>query len=90
MKLEASAGRAFSKASRLSTSDRPTAGSIAGGALAEDRGFFPLSACFGAMTMERAERRFDWKEEQSLREAEESGKYGTGDGRITVYTAVSV
>ena len=32
--------------------DRPTAGSMAGGALGEDRGFFPLSACIGAMAME--------------------------------------
>ena len=47
-------------------------------------GFFPLSACFGAMTMERAELRSGWKEEQSLEEAEEPGKYGAGDGRITV------
>ena len=57
---------------------------MAGGALAEDRGFFPLSACFGAMTMEWAELRSDWKEEQSFREAKELGKYGAGDGRITV------
>ena len=71
-------------ASLLSTSDQPTAGSMAGGALAKDIGFFPLSACFGAMAMEWAELRSDWKEEQSLGEAEELGEYGTGDGRITV------
>ena len=52
LKLEASMGRTLPMASSLSTSDLPTTGSTAGGALAEDRGFFPLSACFGAMAME--------------------------------------
>ena len=54
LKLVASMGRTLSMASSLSTKDRPTAGSTAGGALGEHRGFFPLSACSGAMAMERA------------------------------------
>ena len=45
LKLEASIGRTLSMASSLSTKDRPTAGSTAGGALGEDMCFFPLSAC---------------------------------------------
>ena len=61
-------------ASSLSTSDWPTAGSMAEGVPAEDRGFFPLSAYFGTMAMERAECRPGWGEEQSLGEAEELGK----------------
>ena len=64
--------------------------SAAGGALAEDRGFFPLSACVGAIALGQAELRLDWKKEQSLGEAEELGENGASDGRITVYTAVSV
>ena len=41
LKLEASAGRIFSKASRLSTSDRPTAGLITGDELDEERASSP-------------------------------------------------
>ena len=84
LKLVVSMGRTLPMASSLSTSDRPTAGSTAKGALVEYRGFLPLSACFGAMAMEWAELRSDWNEEQSLEEAEELVEYGTGDGRITV------
>ena len=65
LKLVASMGRTLPMASSLSTSDRPTAGSAAGGALTKDRGFFPLSACVGTMARGRAELRLDWKEEQS-------------------------
>ena len=84
LKLDANMGRTLPMASSLSTRDRPTAGLAAGGALAEDRGFFPLSACVGAMAMGRAELRSDWKEEQSLGEAEELEENGASDGRITV------
>ena len=49
LKLEASIGRTLSMASSLSTQDRLSAGSTTGGALGEDKGFFPLSACFDAM-----------------------------------------
>ena len=51
LKLDVSMGHTFPMASLLSTPNRPTAGSAAGGALAKDRGFFPLSACVGAMAM---------------------------------------
>ena len=45
-------------ASSLSTHDQPTAGSTAGGGLAEDKGFFPFSVRFGAMAVgRRAEQR---------------------------------
>ena len=43
------------KASRLSTYDRPTAGSIDGGGLAENRGFFPFFELVGSMAMEGEE-----------------------------------
>ena len=84
LKLDASMGHTLPMASSLSITDRPTAGSTAGGALAEDRGFFPLSACIGAMAMGQTELRSDWKEEQSLGEAEELEANGASDGRITV------
>ena len=76
LKLVASMGRTLSMASPLSTKDRPTAGSAAGGALGGDNGFFPLSACFGAMAMEQAERESDWR-----REAEPQGSRGIGEAR---------
>ena len=55
LKLEASMGRTLSMASSLSTRGRPSAGLKDGGAVGEDRGFFPFSACFGAMAVKRAE-----------------------------------
>ena len=58
--------------------------SAAGGALAEDRGFFPLSACVGAIALGQAELRLDWKKEQSPGEAEELEENGASDGRITM------
>ena len=61
LKLEAITGRTLSMASSLSTRGRPSAGSKDGGAVGEDRGFFPLSACFGAMAAKRAEHWFDWE-----------------------------
>ena len=51
LKLVASTGQILSMASWLSTHDRPTAGSTAGGGQAEDRGFFPFSLIVGAMAM---------------------------------------
>ena len=51
LKLVVSMGRTLPMASSLSTGDRPTVGSTARGTLVEDRGFFPLSACFGSMAM---------------------------------------
>ena len=61
LKLVASMGHTLSMASSLSTKDRPTAGSAAGCTLGEGRGFFPLSACFGAMAMKLAEHMSDWR-----------------------------
>ena len=61
LQLVASAGRTLSMASWLSTRDRPTAGSMAGGGLAEDSGFFPFSDQFNAMAMERAELESEWE-----------------------------
>ena len=48
-------GRTLSMASSLSARGRPSTGSKDGGAVGEDRGFFPFSACFGAMAVKRAE-----------------------------------
>ena len=48
----------------------------AGGALGEGKGFFPLSACFGAMTAKRAEGRSEWR-----RETESRGSRGIGEAR---------
>ena len=78
LKLEAGIGRTLSMASSLSTKDRPTAGSTAGGALGEDRGFFPLSACFGAMAMGQAERKSDWKRKAGPRGSSEIGRARRG------------
>ena len=58
------------------SSDR--AGSAAGGALGEDRGYFPLSACFGTMTMERTGDRSDWMGEAEFRESREIGEARRG------------
>ena len=66
LKLEASAGQTLPMAARLSTSDQPTAGSIGGGGLVEDRGFFPFSLLVGAMAVEGAERKSDWERKQGL------------------------
>src|SRR3989337_1629410 len=73
LKLVASAGRTLSMASWLSTRDRPLAGSMAGGGLAEDRGFFPFSVRFGAMVIEKAELKSDWKRKQRYEEVEKLG-----------------
>ena len=59
LKLDASMGRTLSMASSLSTRGRPSAGSKDGGAVGEDKGFFPFSACFGAMAAKQAEHRSD-------------------------------
>ena len=76
LKLEASIGRTLSMASSLSTRDRPSAGAKDGGAAGRDRGLFLFSACFGAMAMEQAERKSDWR-----REAEPQGSRGIGEAR---------
>ena len=73
LKLGASAGRIFSKASKLSTSDRPTAGSIARDELDEDTGFFPFSLLVGAIAMEGAELKSDWKRKQRFEEERGTG-----------------
>ena len=52
----------------MSTNDRPMAGSIAGDELDEDKGFFPFSLLVGAMAMEGAELKSDWKRKQGLEE----------------------
>ena len=59
LKLEASMGLTLSMASSLSTRGRPSAGSKDGGAVGEERGFFPFLACFGATAVKRAEHRSD-------------------------------
>ena len=46
---------------------------MAGGGLAEDRGFFRFSVRFGAMAMERTELRSDWERKLRFEEAEELG-----------------
>ena len=56
LKLEASMGRTLSMASSLSARGRPSTGSKDGGAVGEDRSFFPFLACFGAMAVKQAER----------------------------------
>ena len=74
----------MSMASWFSTSDRPTAGSMAGGGLAEDRGFFPFFVRFGAMAMERAELGSDGEKKLRFEEAEELGECVANNGEITV------
>ena len=59
LKLEASMGCTLSMASLLSTRGRPSAGTKDGGTVGEDIGFFPFSACFGAMAVKRAEHGSD-------------------------------
>ena len=76
LKLEASIGCTLSMASSLSTRDRPSTGSTAGGAPHGDIGFFPLSACFGAMTTKQGEGRSDRR-----REAESRGSREIGEAR---------
>ena len=71
-------------ASWLSTRDWPTAGSTAGGGLAEDRGFFPFSVRFGAMATGRTELRSDGEKRLSFEEAEELGVCATSNGGIAV------
>ena len=61
LKLEASMGRTLPMASSLSTRGRPSIVSKDGGAVGEDKGFFPFPACFGAMAVKRAERKLDWE-----------------------------
>ena len=68
LKLEASAGQTLPRASKLSTNDRPTAGSIARDELDEGIGFFPFSLLVCAMAMEGAELKSDWKRKQRLEE----------------------
>ena len=60
----------------MSTSDRPTAGSIVGGKSDEDRGFFPFSLLAGAMAMEGTRLKSDWKWIRRLEE-----ERGTGSTR---------
>ena len=76
LKLEASIGRTLSMASSLSTRDRPSTGAKDGGVAGRDRGLFPFSACFGAMAMEQAEHKSDWR-----RETESRGSRGIGEAR---------
>ena len=59
LKVEANMGRTLSMALSLSTRGRPSTASKDGGIVGEDRGFFPFSACFGAMAVKRAEHRSD-------------------------------
>ena len=76
LKLEESAWQTLPRASRLSTNDRPTAGLIAGDELDKGRGFFPFSLLVGAMAMERAVIKSDWKRKQRFEE-----ESGTGSTR---------
>ena len=78
LKLDASMGHTFSMASSLSTRGRPSAGSKDGGAVGNDRGFFPFSACFGAMAMKQAERKPDWQGRAGPRGSREIGRARRG------------
>ena len=81
LKLEASMGRTLSMASSLSTRGRPSAGSKDGGALGEDRGFFPLSARPGVIVTRQAGRRSDWRGGAESRESREIGEARRGRGK---------
>ena len=80
LKVVASAEQTLSMASWLSTRDRPTVGSTAGGGLAEDKGIFPFSARFGAMEI-RAELKLDWKRKQRYEEVKKLGSALPTTGR---------
>ena len=84
LKLEASMGRTLPMASLLSSRGRLSAGSKDGGAVGEDRGFFPFFVCFGAMAVKQAEQRSDREGGAGRRGSREIGRAGHGEKRITV------
>ena len=62
-------GRTWSMASPLRTRGRPSVGSKDGGAVGEDRGFFPLSACFDSMAEKQVKSNQIGRTEQGLEDA---------------------
>ena len=73
-KLEASMGRTLPMASSLCTRGRMSADTKDGGAVGENRGFFPLLTCFGAMAEKRAEHWLDWEGGAGRRGSREIGR----------------
>ena len=89
LKLEARAERTLSKASGLSISDRPTAGAIAGGELAEGAGFFPFSLFVGAMATGGGTSQVGLEAETEAQGRKGNRKHAGSKERITVYSFVA-
>ena len=68
LKQEASAEQTFSRASRLSMSDLPTARADAGGALDEGASFSPCPFSLAPWQWKGEEFKIDWRRKQRLEE----------------------
>ena len=88
LNMEARAERTLAKASRLSISDRPTAGAIARGELDEGAGFFRFSFFVGAMATEggRAQVRLEVETEAQGRKG--NRKHAGGERGMVVCNRV--